>query len=101
MSRTVIETDLTGEVKSFEYVRNHHYLKIKDPDGNETTLLEHGVIEYYCPKCQEKWWSECNRSSLCPCCKSTEIEQRWVTPQVALLPEKESGFKLVKDKGKS
>lgn len=92
----IMQTNIPGEVRDFHYVRNHHYLKLKDNDGNETTLLEHGIIEYYCASCKERWWSECNRSTVCPCCHNTDIQQRWVQPQVALLPERESGFKLVK-----
>ena len=96
----VITTDIPGEVKSFHYVRNHHYLKLQDREGNEALLLEYGVIMYSCEACGFRWWSEENRAAVCPCCCCEEIKQQWVSPQVALLPEKESGFQLIKDKDK-
>lgn len=92
----VLESNIPGTVKTFHYAKNHHYLSLKDGDGNETTLLEHGVIAYTCTQCGLRWWTESNTSSVCPSCLCREITQVWVKPQVALIPEKESGFELVK-----
>lgn len=93
-AHTTIETDIPGHVKMFHYVRNHHYLKLRDKEGNETKLVEYGLIQYLCEKCDFKFWAECNRANHCPCCNAPELEQVWMKPQLSLVPETESDFKM-------
>jgi len=92
----ILTSNIPGTVKVFRYVKNSHYLSLQDHEGNETTLLEHGVIAYTCGACGLRWWTESNTSTICPSCACSDISQVWVKPQVALIPELESGFELVK-----
>jgi RNA polymerase subunit RPABC4/transcription elongation factor Spt4 len=93
MSR-VIETDIVGAVKAFTYVKNCHYLKITDDQGRSTTLLESGLIRYWCVDCSHLHYSPENRSALCPACGGTRLQQQWMRPQLSLIPEDESDLVL-------
>ena len=91
----VIESDIPGSVKSMEYVRNCHYLTLKDPDGAKTTLVEKGLIRYLCVDCDYEFYSEPNRASHCPSCGRAELSQQWVRPQLSLVPEKATDFPML------
>ena len=93
-----IETDLPTAVKEMTYVKNCHYLRLKDQRGNETKLIEHGVIRYWCPECKTMWFQVENNASCCPSCAHNEISCQWMRPQVALIPEAETDFQMPRKK---
>lgn len=65
-------------------------LHIIDDYGQETSLLEHGVIKYKCEECTAEWFQESRTARYCPGCAYPHIEHQWMRPQVALIPEEES-----------
>jgi RNA polymerase subunit RPABC4/transcription elongation factor Spt4 len=91
----VIESDIAGDVASMEYAPNHHYLKLRDKAGAETVLIEHGLCKYTCDRCDYRFWTETGEANICPRCGSKELTAVWTRPQVALVPEKPSDFKLL------
>jgi len=95
-----IESNIPGAVKEFTYVKNHHYLRLKDDKGNETKLLENGVIRYWCVSCTNVWFQPSDLATVCPNCKGSKISKQWMKPQLALIPEDESSFTMPQDKDK-
>lgn len=91
----VIESDIPGDVMEFAYAKNHHYLKLRDGEGRETLLIEHGLIRYRCESCECVFFMVSNVASACPSCGSRHLAQQWMRPQVSLVPEDESNFEMV------
>jgi len=91
----VIESNIAGDVTAFEYAKNHHYLKLRDGDGNETVMVEHGLIKYVCTECKFEFFATSNQANHCCRCGSKDITSQWTRPQVSLVPEKESDFQFV------
>lgn len=98
MTNITIESNIPGAVQSFTYVRNTHYLKLTDEQGNETRLVEQGIIRYTCQRCGFFFYAESNRANICPCCRNEDIHQEWMKPQIALVPQKVSNFEMQKGK---
>lgn len=92
----VIESNIAGDVTAFEYAKNHHYLKLRDGDGNETVMVEHGLVKYVCNKCTFEFFTTSNQANCCARCGCRELVASWTRPQVALVPENESDFQFVK-----
>jgi len=96
----IIESNIAGAVKSMEYARNHHYLRLRDPDGRETVLIEHGLVKYICRSksgCGYVFYSETGEANVCPLCGGNALERQWMRPQVSLVPEQESDFQMLSD----
>ena len=89
-----IETNIAMKVKELSYAKNHHWLRLKDKSGHETTLIEQSVIEHRCETCDFVFWAKTNVSAVCPSCLAPGLEGRWLKPQIALIPEEESDFTM-------
>jgi RNA polymerase subunit RPABC4/transcription elongation factor Spt4 len=94
MTSDAIETNITGAVLEFTYARNHHYLKLTDQEGNQHMLIEQGLIRYDCTECKYFFYATSNMATSCPVCKSEELKNAWMKPQVSLIPESASEFRL-------
>jgi len=91
----IIESNIAGDVTAFEYAQNHHYLKLKDSDGNETVMVEHGLVKYTCARCDFEFFTLTSQANRCCLCGGMDITAEWTRPQVSLVPEKQSDFKFV------
>ena len=91
-----LESNIAGSVASMEYCKNHHYLRLRDADGHETTMVEHGLVKYRCCACAYVFYSATAEANQCALCGHGQLEMMWTRPQVALVPEKESEFQLLK-----
>lgn len=90
----IIESNIPNDVKSFEYGKNHHYLRLQDGDGNETVMVEYGLIKYQCEKCRFIFFALTHQANHCARCGYSGLKPQWTRPQVALVPEQESDFKM-------
>jgi RNA polymerase subunit RPABC4/transcription elongation factor Spt4 len=88
-----IETQLPSTFHSFEYVKNSHFIRLTDDDGNSTKLNAKDIIQFTCNKCKNVFWMGTNQASNCPTCLSNELNRDWVNLQLSFIPERESEFK--------
>ena len=88
-----LEAKLPHDVHSMEYVKNSHYLKLTDDDGNSTKLDARHIIQFTCKECKNVFWMGTNQVSCCPSCKGTKIDKDWVDLQLSFIPERETRFK--------
>jgi hypothetical protein len=88
-----IEVLLPAEVNTFEYTKNHHFLRFKRKTGEETKIVPHDMVLYFCDACQFEMLTESNHGPLpCPVCKTGSMKSRWMKKQTCFVPEKESDF---------
>jgi len=81
-------------VNRFEYVRNHHYIKLARKDGREIKLIPEGRLRYYCEACTFDMITNSNHGELkCPVC-GTKMVSQWGKEQICFIPEKESDFEF-------
>jgi uncharacterized Zn finger protein (UPF0148 family) len=87
---------LPEHINTFEYTRNHHFVRLGRKDGSEVKLLAGSKMLYACPnKCME-FLTESNHGVLkCPLCGDT-MTSAWGREQVCFIPEKESDFEFFK-----
>jgi len=86
---------LPKDVNSFEYTRNHHFLRFSRKTGEETKLVPSDMVLYYCDngKCDFEMLTDYNRGALyCPICREGPMQARWMKKQTCFVPEKESDF---------
>lgn len=87
-----VETDLPASCHSFEYVKNSHYIKLTDDDGNATKLVATSLRRGSCKTCHAVVYMESNHGSgRCPTCGG-EIAWQWGSLQLCFVPEQPSNF---------
>jgi len=80
-------------VNSFEYVRNHHFVRFGTKDGQSLKLIPKGQMLYCCPDCDFYCYADSNHGPLpCPKCLTPGMKQQWMKPQTLMVPESESDF---------
>jgi len=97
---TNIEAVLPECIHTFTYVKNHHFIKLTDDDGNSTTLRARDIIQFTCHKCNSVFWMGTNQAAHCPTCLSEDLAKDWVDLQLSFIPESESKFRGPKQKDK-
>lgn len=89
----VVTAVLPKDVNTFEYTRNHHFLRFKKKTGEETKVLPYAMCCYFCEQCDFQMFTEHNHGALfCPVCKTGPMQARWMKKQTCFVPEKESDF---------
>ncbi len=79
-------------VRSFKWVRNHHYVEVEDEDGNKTKLHAGGMLRGVCTKCAEINYAATNQGAMvCTHCLAP-VKWQWTKPQIAFIPEHEAQF---------
>jgi DNA-directed RNA polymerase subunit RPC12/RpoP len=102
-----LTTDLPCEVHSLTYVKNSHFIKLEDDDGNSTKLDASSVVKYTCEKCGFLFLTFENHGDItCPsCAEQGAAKPVWYVPQLSFVPEQASnftgGFKIAKGKKKA
>ncbi len=87
-----VSASLPSTVRSFTWVRNHHYVQLEDEKGNTIKLHAGGVLRGECTEC--KAISFCTRhegAMVCPHCLG-KMSWEWSKIQLAFLPEHEAQF---------
>jgi len=84
---------LPETINSFEYVRNHHFVRFGSKDGKTLKLIPQGQMMYRCRDCDFFCYADSNHGSLpCPKCKTVDMERKWMRAQTLMVPEAESDF---------
>lgn len=87
-----VSTQLPEHVRSFEWVRNHHYVALKDMDGEEIKLDATTILLGDCTACKEKVVALTNNGMMtCTHCGGA-VKWRYTRPQLAFIAEHESRF---------
>ena len=86
------EVNLHEDVRGCEYVKNHHYIKLTDKNGNKLILNPISMVKYTCVACNHIFFAEFNSGGAsCPFCIG-ETEAQWGSMQLCFVPEDESEF---------
>lgn len=87
-----VEFKLSDNVRSAQYVVNHHYIKLTDWDGNELILNPTSMVKYECEDCDHFFFACWNSGkALCPFCGG-KCKTKWGSMQLCFVPEDESNF---------
>ena len=87
-----ISTHLPATVRSFTWVRNHHYVELEDVDGERTRLDATTILLGDCTVCKERVVALTNNGEMtCTHCRGA-VKWRYARPQVAFIAEHESRF---------
>ncbi len=79
-------------VRSFAWIRNHHYVVLEDQEGNTTKLDATALLLGTCVECEEKVVALTNSGAMmCTHCGGC-VKWAWSKPQLAFIPEHESKF---------
>ncbi len=90
-----LTTDLPEEIKSFSYVKNHHYIELEDNSGHKHKVMATGLRKGICQRCSFIFYSEINPGDIrCPVCVSLSVEWTWGNLQLCFIPETPSMFDL-------
>lgn len=83
---------LPREIRSFLYVRNHHYIELTDAEGHTIKLVAKSMIRGDCKACSQPVYVESRIGAMtCPHCFGS-IGWVWGKAQMAFVPEVESEF---------
>jgi hypothetical protein len=89
---TLVTTKLPANVRSFMWVRNHHYVQLEDEEGNTVKLHAGGLLRGVCTQCNEVNFASSNQGAMvCTHCLSP-VQWQWTKPQIAFVPEHEAKF---------
>ncbi len=89
-----VSAKLPDEVRSFRFVKNHHYVALEDADGNKMQLDAATIMLCDCvdAACAQRFAVFTNTGAMvCPHCKGP-ARGRYVRPQLAFIAESESQF---------
>ncbi|MGW8178157.1 MAG: hypothetical protein ACWGQW_05200 [bacterium] len=94
-----VEAVLPNEINTFEYTRNHHFVRFRRKGGSELKLVPSGQMLYECDCCEFFCYADSNHGQglKCPKCydplKDTgKLHGKWMKPQTVMVPEKETDF---------
>ena len=89
---------LPEEVNTFEYTRNHHFIRFAKKDGTQLKLIPASQMLYSCPAGCVDFLTDSNHGPLkCPIC-GTAMVSKWGKEQVCFIPEEETDFEFPKKK---
>lgn len=89
-----VSANLPSEIRSFMWVRNHHYVALKDIDGNEIKLDATTILLGECVDrtCGQRFAVFTNQGEMvCPHCKGA-VKWLYARAQLAFIAEHESQF---------
>lgn len=87
---------LPAEINTFEYTRNHHFIRLARKDGKELKLVPESQLLYYCHACKFEMLTGSNHGNIkCPLC-GTLMQSKWGRAQVCFIPEGETDFEFPK-----
>lgn len=88
-----VEAVIPAEINTFEYTRNHHFLRFKKKNGQETKIIPCAMVCYFCKDCGFEMLTAHNHGTLsCPVCKTNPMQSRWMKKQTCFVPEEETDF---------
>lgn len=87
-----VRASLPKGIRSFTWVRNHHYVELEDANGNRVKLNADAVLIGECEACKERCIALSNTGAMmCTHCGGC-VRWAWSKPQLAFIPEQESKF---------
>ena len=98
MSNTeiAITAVLPAGINTFEYTRNHHFIRFAKKDGTEVKLIPESRMLYSCPAGCVDFLTSSNHGPLkCPIC-GMPMQSKWGKEQVCFVPEEETDFEFPK-----
>lgn len=88
-----VSANLPPNIRAFTWVRNHHYVKLEDEQGNEVKLHAGGLLRGVCVSASQHvvFAATHEGAMICPHCLSA-VKWQWTKPQIAFVPEHEATF---------
>jgi len=91
-----IEAILPESINTFEYTKNHHYIRLSKKEGAALKLIPSDQMLYVCPGGCMDFLTNSNHGTLrCPVC-GAKMKSGWGRKQVCFIPERESDFEFPK-----
>jgi len=85
---------LPASVNTFEYTRNHHFIRFAKKDGTHIKLVPESRMLYSCPIGCIEFLTDSNHGDLkCPICGGP-MKSSWGKEQVCFVPEKDTDFEF-------
>lgn len=89
---TLVTAKLPASVRSFKWVRNHHYVQLEDEQDNKVKLHAGGILRGTCTACNQVNYAASHQGAMvCTHCLGA-VKWQWTKPQIAFVPESESQF---------
>ena len=85
---------LPNTINTFEYTRNHHFIRLSLKDGKSLKLVAQSRMLYFCPAGCLEFLTESNHGEIkCPIC-GTKMKSKWGKEQVCFVPDDDSDFEF-------
>jgi hypothetical protein len=89
----IVRTSLPSSIRSFKYVKNHHYIELEDEHGNKIRLIAMSLLKGTCTHCNNDVYVKTRIGAMtCPHCLVASVNWVWGDAQLSFVPEKESAF---------